>query len=317
MHFRTQINPLFSDTNLNHHSSIITIGSCFSDNIGNWLSELKFNCIVNPFGTTYNPVSIAKFFIDTEPDLDCIFFENDYWFSLQYHSQNNKLSKIDLLNHLSELHLQFKNKLSEVTHLFITLGTSWVYKLKENNKIISNCQKLPQHLFTKELLSVNEIKASLSELVENTSKNCKVIFTLSPVRHIKDGIIENSLSKARLLEAIHEIISQNTDRCLYYPVYEIFMDDLRDYRFYEADLIHPNQQGLNYVKEHFQHSFFNDETIKLNSIIYSIVNASQHKIVNRESKRSKDFIQSTQKQIADLVNVYPWLDFSAELARLN
>jgi hypothetical protein len=95
------------------------------------------------------------------------------------------------------------------------------------------------------------------------------------------------------------------------------MDDLRDYRFYEADLIHPNQQGLNYVKEHFQHSFFNDETIKLNSIIYSIVNASQHKIVNRESKRSKDFIQSTQKQIADLVNVYPWLDFSAELARLN
>lgn len=317
MHFRTEIKPLQSSIGLNHHSNILTIGSCFSDNIGNWLADLKFNCSVNPFGTVFNPLSIAKFFKDPKPDTDFIFFENDIWFSLHHHSQNNRMSKADLLNHLSLLHHQFKSKLVQTSQLFVTLGTSWVYRLKENNQIVSNCQKLPQYLFSKELLSTKEIICSLSELLENTPQQCKVIFTVSPVRHIKDGIIENSLSKARLIESIHTVIDQNKERCVYYPVYEIFMDDLRDYRFYEADLIHPNQQGLAYVKEHFQLSFFNDETIKLNSKISSIVNASRHIMINRDSKGSKDFILSTQKQIADLISVYPWLDFSAELSRLN
>lgn len=317
MQFRTVIKPLHQSADINYNSNIITIGSCFSDNIGNWLKQHKFNCSANIFGTVFNPVSIASYFKSLELTTDDLININEVWVSLNHHSQNNKISKEELILHLSNLQTEFKQKISEATHLIITLGTAWVYKNKENNKVVANCHKIPQNHFKKELLSIEEIVDALDLICQYVPDTCNIIFTLSPVRHVKDGFIENSRSKARLLEAIHQTVEKNRNKCLYYPAYEIFIDDLRDYRFYEVDLIHPATPGLDYIKEHFAESFFSEETIQLLNRIKVVLNASNHKLFNPLSKSSLEFKKNTINQIKELQNNYPFIDFSSELAKLN
>ena len=241
MHFRTLLNPNEIQSPFSHglqrkidyQSKIGLIGSCFVENIGKKLSYLKFDNFINPYGILFNPKAIEKALSDivyqrkyTKDDLE---FKNGLWLSLHHHSSfsNRKAPKtIEKINRSIE---QTHAELKKASHLIITLGTAWVYHHIETDQLVANCHKIPQANFVKRQLSVREITESLNKSVEfirTINPELQLIFTLSPVRHLKDGMLANSLSKARLLAGIHEVVSNSTN--FYFPSYEIQMDDLRD-----------------------------------------------------------------------------------------
>ena len=258
MQFTTKIPIQKSNFPIDYDSKIMLLGSCFAENMGEKFEYFKFQTIVNPFGIIFNPVSLEKLIrrsIEkrkfTEND---IFFHNDLWHCFEVHSELSNSDKDVFLESLNDLISSTNKKLSDSTHIIITLGTSWVYRLRQaqsdSDGVVANCHKVPQKEFTKELLSIQQIEESIESiisLVHSVNPNCKFIFTVSPVRHIKDGFIENTLSKAHLISAIHKIINHHPLPNIYFPAYEIMMDELRDYRFYTEDMLHPNQIAIDYI----------------------------------------------------------------------
>ncbi len=306
--FRTEIDIPKYDFYINHKTAVLLIGSCFSDNIGEYLQKYKFNVTTNPFGVLYNPASIfntlnlaaqnKKF---TESDL---IFDQDEYHSFYHHSSfsNNSLDVVlDNINKTNE----YINKLLPTLDLaIITYGTSIVYQYKETMSIVSNCHKIASNKFNKFMLSVEEIDNYIKktiELLKSFNPNIKIIFTVSPVRHIKNGAIDNNLSKAKLFVAINNNLGNNI---YYFPSYEIVNDDLRDYRFYKRDLIHPNELAIEYIWDKFANAFFDDETKQLNKEIEYIVNALSHKPRNPQSEKHKAFIQTVTNKIKQIQEKY-------------
>ena len=251
MNFRTQIPISKSIHPIDYNSKIVSLGSCFAENMGEKFNYFKFENTINPFGIIFNPVSIEKIIEKaingiafTEKD---VFFYNERWHCFDVHSDLSNANKEELLGNLNQI-LQATNKqLQEASHVIITYGTSWIYRENESNEIVANCHKVPQKQFSKELLSTEIIRESIEktiDLIHSANPNCSIIFTVSPVRHIKDGFVENQLSKAHLISAIHSVL--NSDHCKlnteYFPSYEIMMDELRDYRFYAEDMLHPSHR---------------------------------------------------------------------------
>ena len=269
MDFRTELKLTKSNVDINHQSKILMIGSCFSDKIGSHLQAAGINVQVNPFGTVFNShsihVQISKL-IGRQKFTEILFDRNNhenFAFHYDVHSVFNHPEKEMVLQRLEKVIADFHTDLKPVTHCFITLGTSWVYEHLGTNKMVANCHKMPQQLFAKRLLSVDQNTKLLSGTVDQLTAvypNIKIIFTVSPVRHIKDGIVENSRSKAILLESIHQLTQTNV---FYFPAYELMMDDLRDYRFYANDLIHPSSFAISYIWEKFSSVYFNTQTIEL------------------------------------------------------
>ena len=197
------------------------------------------------------------------------------------------------------------------THIIITLGTSWVYRLKESGLAVANCHKVPKHKFRKELLSIAEIIESLAviiSLIKEINPTTNFIFTVSPVRHIKDGFIENQQSKAHLISALHQIIKFH-ENSFYFPSYEIMMDELRDYRFYKEDMIHPNNIAVNYIWEKLSKKWFSDETLQTTEQIQKIQKNLDHKPFNSESLLHEKFIKSTEQKIKKLQEKLPHIFF--------
>lgn len=289
MKFRTELKLEKLKTDLTHSSSSVALGSCFVENIGQKLIDLKFDFKINPFGIIFNPYSIAKILnrsidnpIKLEPECD-VLAQNDIYKSFDYHSKFYADSYDDFIQNMNKNFSAINFDLKNGDFLFLTFGTAWVYRLIASNQVVANCHKVPQSEFVKELLDLNELIEIYSKLVNRiVEKNpkLKIVLTVSPVRHIKDGIVENNQSKSVLLllcKAISDDFKQNV---LYFPSYEIQMDDLRDYRFYNQDLIHPNQMAIDYIFEKFSNGFFNELTKSKNKKIAKLIQLENHRFLN-------------------------------------
>jgi hypothetical protein len=277
----------------------------------------KFQATTNPFGIIFNPVSIEKLVNRivnniqfTEQD---IFSHNDLWHCYEVHSQLSNPNKEDFLETLNALISSTNKQLTNSTHLIITYGTSWVYRTIESNKVVANCHKVPQKQFTKEILSIQTIEDSIQkniELIQKVNPNCNIIFTVSPVRHIKDGFAENTLSKAHLISAFHSFLSHRAQsRCHYFPSYEILLDELRDYRFYAEDMLHPNQTAINYIWEKFNDVWMHPDTFTTMTLVDTIQKGLQHKPFNPQTKAHQAFLEDLEVKKLTLQNQFPHIVF--------
>lgn len=251
MYTRTEISPGKAPFTIEHNQTIVTMGSCFADMIGERLQNYKFNVVANPFGTTFNPISIFQLLsISIEQKFNPFPTSlGEVWYDHQFHSEISALSAKELHNISNERIATTTKALARASCLIITLGTAWVYRHVESNTIVNNCHKQSGRFFKKELLSVKHILEDFEVLyskLKEFNPNIKIIFTVSPVRHIKDTLQLNSVSKSILISATHYICEQHED-CFYFPAYEIQMDDLRDYRYYAEDMIHPSVQAEKYI----------------------------------------------------------------------
>jgi lysophospholipase L1-like esterase len=318
MNFRTQIPILQTSHPIDYNSKIVSLGSCFAENMGEKFQYFKFENTINPFGIIFNPVSIEKI-IDkvinrieyTEED---IFFYNERWHCFDVHSDLSNANKEELLENLNQILLATKQQLQKATHVIITYGTSWIYRKNENNEIVANCHKVPQKQFSKELLSTEIIKESIKktiDLIHSANPNCNIIFTISPVRHIKDGFVENQVSKANLITAIHDKLSterlkRNTE---YFPSYEIMMDELRDYRFYAEDMLHPNSVAIDYIWKRFKETTISETAFSTMDAVESIQRSLSHKPFNPNSESHLKFEAKLKEKITKLVSQYSFMKF--------
>jgi len=296
------------------------MGSCFSENIGQKLIDQKFNVDMNPFGILYNPESIAnslKILLEksvfTEADL---FQDQGVWNSFAHHSRFSDTNSEVALEKINSRIQSSHNFLKKADFLMITLGTSWMYKLINSGQIVSNCHKVPAAQFDRYRLKVHEIAESYENLLEELwafNPNLKVIFTVSPIRHLKDGAIENQLSKSTLLLAIDQVISKFSNRgCHYFPSYELMMDELRDYRFYAEDMIHLSSVAIDYIFDRFTKSMFTVESMEIATEVLKVRKAMEHRPVNPQTVEFRKFINSSLVQIGQLSQRLPYLDFTLE-----
>jgi len=300
---------------IDYNSKIILLGSCFSDNIGQKLRYHKFQSILNPFGILFHPKAIETIIKNalckkeyTEKDL---FFLNERWQSFEAHSKLSSSSKEEIIEQLNKASVSINKAVKNSTHFIITLGTSWVYRFNESGEIVANCHKVSQNKFKKELLSVAEINKSLSliiSLIKEINPSISFIFTVSPVRHLKDGVIENQQSKSHLISALHQIIPIHKNS-FYFPSYEVMMDELRDYRFYKEDMIHPNQIAINYIWEKFYENWLSDEALELKKEVIKIQRGLEHKPFNPNSEGHQQFLSSLQEKIKTLKKKYSHISF--------
>ena len=321
MNFTTQI-PISKYQNpIDYNSKIMSIGSCFAENMADKFEYFKFQNIVNPFGIIFNPISIEKLILRvvnqelfTEKD---IFFHNDLWHCFEVHSDLSHSDKVEFLNNLNSILEATNNQINKTTHLIITYGTSWVYRNKVSNEIVANCHKVPQNQFDKEILLVQTIEKSIQntiDLVQKINPNCNFIFTISPVRHIKDGFIENQRSKAHLITAIHQVI----DKCHpersrgsynYFPSFELQMDELRDYRFYSEDMLHPNQVAIDYIWERFSENYISAESQKIMEEVAVVQKSLLHRPFNPNSESHQKFLDNLKQKINTLAKKLPQIQF--------
>jgi lysophospholipase L1-like esterase len=316
MKLQTKI-PLKRETQnlIDYHSEILLLGSCFSENIGHKLSYFKFQSKQNPFGILFHPKAIENLIsraireeLYTEKELT---FNNERWHCFDAHSSISAVAKNVLLTNLNSALIHTKKQLKEATHVFITLGTSWVYRYLETNTIVANCHKIPQKEFSKELLSVAEISRTLEQciaLLKSINKTVSVTFTVSPVRHLKDGFIENTRSKAHLIAAIHTVINSKNNT-YYFPSYEIVMDELREYRFYNEDMLHPNTTAINYIWEKFVSSWFSREAQDIMQEVETVQKEISHRPFNEKSKQHQQFLRKLELKKGKLLLRFPFLKF--------
>ncbi len=301
---------------MNYDSQIFSIGSCFAENMGEKFSYFQFQNTVNPFGIIFNPVSIENMVsrvVNNQKFTDeDIFFHNDLWHCFEVHSKLSHSDKEKFLTNLNDLLESAHNQITTSTHLIITYGTSWVYRNKSSKKIVANCHKVPQSQFDKEILSVETIEKSIQntiDLIRKINPNCHFIFTVSPVRHIKDGFVENQRSKAHLITAIHEIINCQLSIINYFPSYEIMMDELRDYRFYAEDMLHPSQTAIDYIWVRFFENYISEENHATMEEVCSIQKALAHRPFNPDSDSHKRFLSNLNDKIIRLREKFPHFRF--------
>lgn len=315
MQFTTKIPIQKFQNPITYESKIMALGSCFAENMSEKFNYFKFQNSVNPFGIIFNPVSIEKLVnrivnkIEfTEKD---IFFHNDLWHCYEVHSELSNPNKEQFLATLNDLIHSTYNQLNNSTHIIITYGTSWVYKNIESNEIVANCHKVSQKQFSKEILSIETIEKSIQntiQLIQKINPNCNFIFTVSPVRHIKDGFVENQRSKAHLISAIHSN-NQQPSTNNYFPSYEIMMDELRDYRFYGEDMLHPNQTAIDYIWIKFFENCIDEKEFSLMNQVCEIQRALKHRPFNPNSESHQKFLKNLNSKIQLLQNQFPFLEF--------
>jgi len=315
MKLQTQIPFLKQLKNsINYHSKMVLLGSCFSENMGAKFDFFKFQVLQNTFGILFHPTAIEKFIhqvvskkVFSEAD---IFFENERWHCFDAHSSLSSPNKETLLSNLNAGIESTNLALKNATHCFITLGTSWIYRLVETNQIVANCHKIPQKKFSKELLSVVEITESLQQIIsllKTVNSDISIIFTVSPVRHLKDGFVENTQSKAHLIAAIHLALQHKN--LFYFPSYEIMLDELRDYRFYAEDMIHPNKIAIDYIWEKLITTWCSKDIIPIMNKIETIQKGLLHKPFHENSEKHQEFLENLKQQIAQIKLEFPFMEF--------
>ena len=318
--FRTALQPPSYDFEIGLQSPILSLGSCFAQSMGNRLLAHKFKALVNPFGTLFNPISIFKLLQmsldkDLPNDFEEHFVQNQgIWHHYDFHSEFSASTKADLAQNIAKA-LQ---KLRHFIHtqkpqvLLLTFGTAWVYELKTSQKVVANCHKTPAQHFEKRLLSLEEITQAfqlLQQPLKNSLPHLQILLTVSPVRHIKDTLPLNTVSKSLLRVLCHQW-AENYAQVSYFPSYEMMLDDLRDYRFYEADMLHPNEVAQAYIWEQFQQSFFSENTRQVLKKWAKVQKALQHKAFHPQSPAHRAFLEKTKQQLQNLSAI---LDLQEEL----
>lgn len=304
--FRTEIEPQKSPLNISYQSKILTLGSCFSDSIGKRLADAKFNVEVNPFGTIFNPLSIFELMelsMERSEILDAATLKRDgYYLNYKFHSSFRAKTKDTLHKRMEEALSRVSQMIQEADFIFITLGTAWVYEQLKTLMLVANCHKTPQKEFNKKLLAAEEIVPAffnLKEIINQLNPKVQFVLTVSPVRHTRDTLRLNSVSKAVLRSACHYMDEMASD-VHYFPAYEIMMDDLRDYRFYEKDLIHPNEQAIDYIWNQFIETYLPQQDKELLEKWTKLQQALNHKAFNPKSGGHQKFLRNTLDQLKEL-----------------
>ena len=296
------------------------IGSCFTENVGNRMANLKFDVDINPFGILYNPVSVAaslQLLLENRKfTADDLIQWKEIWHSFYHHgrfSSHHQNEALDAIN--NRLEMSSKN-LREIGFLFITFGTAWVYRYKKTGQTVSNCHKIPTKEFERFRLPVESIVDNYVQILsglQQINPDLKVIFTVSPIRHWSDGAIENQRSKSVLLLAIDEIIKQlGEDFCAYFPAYEIVMDELRDYRYYNEDMIHLTDFTINHIWEKFSERLLNRKSREVSKRVNKFIMAKNHRPQQKGSSEYRKFIQTTLKQIDQFSVEFPYINLTLE-----
>ena len=308
--FRTQYPAFHSDLKIDHQASTMLIGSCFAERMAEKLDYYGFPLVYNPFGILYNAFSISKSleFITSDKyitDSD-LFFHNNLWHSKWHHGSFSSVHKDQVIAKTNRSLQDARDELKNVKTIIITLGTAYHYTLIESQEILGNCHKLPSKSYTKQRAVVKDIVDHLGKwlklLMDN--KDRQIILSVSPVRHVKDGFIENQRSKSILLLAVEQICKAHP-RIEYFPAYELIMDDLRDYRFFNKDLVHPNDQASEYVWSYFQNAYFESKQIDLLKEIENLRKSIDHRPLHPETGGHQRFLSNLAKKIAAFKSKYP------------
>ncbi len=318
MEFRTTIKTAENRGLIHHSDAVMLLGSCFSDNIGAKMRGAMMRVDVNPFGTIYNPMSIAasmERLISAEPVAGIDLFEqNGVWNSYAFHSRFSLPDKQATLDRMNRRIAEAHRHLAEAQVLVVTLGTAMVYRRLDNGRVVSNCHKVPQYQFLREMATVPDITATLTDALERLwrfNPAVRVIFTVSPIRHIADGLEVNSLSKATLRVAVNNVLARanaRQPRVDYFPAYEIVMDDLRDYRFYTPDMVHPSDVAVEYIWQQFQATYLDDRSAQAVARCERVNKRLQHRPMSASPEQVERFNADTRHVLRNLIKEYPYLD---------
>ena len=304
---------------IHHAQRLLIMGSCFAENIGTLLAENKFQVDINPFGILYNPLSISMALREIirkrlyeESDL---FPYREYWHSPMHHGSFSAATPEEVVRNIRVRLEQAHKEVKQLDWLMLTFGTAYVYEQKKTGKVVANCHKLPEEDFVRRRLETDEITEDYIQLLDeliSLNPKIKILFTVSPIRHVRDGMHANQLSKSVLLLAIDRLMQRYPQATFYFPSYEIILDELRDYRFYADDMVHPSSLAVNYLWERFSETFFRPETQALIKECATIRKAIAHKPFHPESEEYKRFLGQIVLKIERLNEKYPYLDFEKE-----
>jgi hypothetical protein len=320
MDFRTEIEVAPARFNISTDSKIMTVGSCFSEVIGSQLADNKIQCLCNPYGTVFNPSSIFKLVshsLQNQLVFKHLLLENNgIWQHYDFHSKFYANSREELEKELNQIHKKANQFLRKANFLIITLGSSIVHQLKENSQIVSNCHKMPADQFKKEMLTVKEILhrfRPMYESLKTQNNRIKILFTVSPVRHTRETLQLNSVSKSILRTACYHL-EQDFSDVHYFPSYEIMMDDLRDYRFYKADLIHPNEQAEQYIFEKFAKTYFTEDLTIFLKEWNKVKMSLNHRPIQTDTPAHQKFLTDL---LSKLLGLSSKIDVSTEIAEVR
>ena len=310
---------------LQHGSPMLLLGSCFADNVGEYLQKAKFAIEANPFGTLYNPESIAnaleRLMCGEEYTIEELQKSGDLWYSYHHHGKFSTPSAETTLRLINDSFTRAVAMLSRCERLIVTFGTAYIYRLAESGEVVANCHKQPAQLFVRTRLEADEIVARWDSLLKRLAylaPQCKVLFTVSPIRHLSDGAHNNQLSKSTLLLAIDKLCKNNSETCSYFPAYEIVLDELRDYRFYADDMAHPSQQAIGYICERLCDTYFTDATRDIAERCLKIARSLQHRPLNgTDNDAYRQFAQRLIAQMQQAEQLHPCIDYCNEIEELK
>ena len=301
---------------LNHRAPVLMMGSCFTENIGRLMERYLFPVHINPLGVTYNPLSVKK---GLEALLHKETYEarelehyNDLWFSFDHSGRFSSGDQAKALEQINDSIARAKKVLQDTEILVLTWGTSWVYHLRTSGEVVNNCHKIPAGEFTRTRLSPKEIIHAYDPLLEELfqmNSRLKILHTVSPVRHWKDGAHGNQLSKASLLLAGDALQEKFPDRFFYFPSYEIVMDELRDYRFYAEDMMHTSDQATQYIWERFSQTLVSEDSLRITRELEPLMKMVEHRPLKQEGEAYKNMLRQTEERLIKLKTKYPFLDW--------
>ena len=315
MKLQTQIPLEKQEPVINYHSKLVLLGSCFAENMAEKFSYYKFQIEVNPLGVLFHPVAILDLLTrahqNTPYSEKDVFFSNGCWQSFRAHSRLNSTSQYEILERLNTALKSTQTQLKNASHIIITFGTAWVYEHIESKTTVANCHKQPQKEFKKSILSIDQLQEtfeSIRSILKSFNPEVSVVFSISPVRHLKDGFVENNQSKAHLMAALHAVIN-TTENTHYFPSYELLMDELRDYRFYKEDMVHPNPIAINYIWEKFQSIWIDAKVNPIMQEVNQLQKGFAHKPFNPLATEHTLFLSALAKKAQALESQFPFMKF--------
>ena len=310
---------------IRHVNELFLVGSCFTENIGEKLRRYKFRVTENPNGILFNPVSVAEaltsYIEKTVYTPDDLFQLNEAWHSWKHHSRFSGLQPEEAVQKINNAIANAHERLKMADYILITLGSAWIYTLTDKapqarpGSVAANNHKAPSDWFHRRLMTPEDVLRVLDNVIHRLfffNPSIRILFTISPVRHLREGMVENNRSKAVLIQTVHHLVDK-FDRLYYFPAYELVIDDLRDYRFYAEDLVHPNYHATQYVWEKFAGACIEEEARALLEEIHSINLAFQHKPFNPGSGQHRKFLQSYLSKTVTMQEKHPYMDFRGEI----
>lgn len=322
--FRTEVTVSDYPFRLDYQTPVLFCGSCFAENVGGIMQSYKMPVQVNPFGVVYNPFSVAMVLRNilqnkeyTGNDLN---YRNGLWFSFDHYTRFSSESKDECLLKINGACKSAHEFIKKANLIAVTFGTARVYRLVSTGQVVANCHKIPAKEFTHTLLSVDEIVTEWSGLIDELVSEIpgiRFLFTVSPIRHWKDGAVGNQLSKATLILAVHRLIELFPNLAFYFPGYEIMMDDLRDYRFYDVDMLHPSQLAIDYIWQRFSNALVERQALQIAEKVHRIQQSLSHRPVNPKSQEFKRFVDKILNEVNSIQMQYPFLNFNEELDKLK